>query len=487
MNEMMVQIDLMAMFQPHGGDNSQSLSSPGQEGEADWSFLECLLGAFNGVEHLLENGEALRGRKRFSMFAPAAGGDQQGAPLLDQSVNEHSQNLIQKVGTEEMFKAKPTNMSEIKAEQPDGTAIEKSTQGDSEAPSGIWRIKETSTTIKAGGIIIERSTQGDPGPATDIWKSEGPIKTIEAGGKIVEGPVNVDSDPGTAGWKAEGSADKENNLLTSSKLPDRTAGVKNTERIERPGEIPRIFKEGSSRPSETSTQTDPESPLKVSSETLPQAYQNPVRRAYMSYAHFQMVSKNQEIQLGDYHAPEIRQNRGTQESLISHDDVASSPLSPPSAAGESGIMGARPHSISLTEGVMQQILENLNVKTWKVGQKDLRIQLHPEEMGRVRMEIGLKDHQIVLKIHVENPLVKDLIENSVAQLRENLNDQGLKMDRCSVTVSDQFHHSSGRNDDHLPETKDVPFSVDGCETQEATAQGSNPSYHWDSDLVNLFI
>jgi hypothetical protein len=432
------------------------------------------------------------------MFVPAAEGGRQGqgAPLLDQSVNEHSQNLIQKIGTEEMVDAKPTNRSEIKAEQPDGTAIEKSTQGDSEAPSGIWKIKETSTTIKAGRMIIERSIQGDPGPATDVWKSEGPIKTIEAGGKIVEAPVNVESDPGTNGWKAEGRADKENDFLTFSKVPDKTAAVKNTEPIGRPSEISRIFREGFSRPSETSTQTDAESPLKVSSETLPlkvssetlpQAHHTPVRRAYVSYAQFQMVSKNQEIQLGDYHAPEIRQNRGTQESPIAHDDVAGSPLSPQSAAGEPGIIGARPHSISLTEGVMQQILENLNVKTWKVGQRDLRIQLHPEEMGRVRMEIGLKDHQIVLKIHVENPLVKDLIENSVAQLRENLHDQGLKMDRCSVTVSDQFHHSSGRNDDHLPETKDAPFSVDGSETQDATTQGMNPSHHWDSDLVNLFI
>lgn len=240
MNEMMVQIDLMAMFQPHGGDNSQSLSSPGQEGEADWSFLECLLGAFNGVEHLLENGGALRGRERFSMFAPfkhieaEAGDDRQGTPLLDQSVNEHTQNLIQKVGTEETFDAKPTNRSGIKAGQPDGTAIERSTQGDSEAPSGIWKIEETSTTIKAGGMIIERSTQGDPGAAPDVWKAEGPIKTIEAGGKIVEGPVNGDSDPGTTVWKAEGTEDKENHFLTSSKVPDTTAAVKNRGHREAP-------------------------------------------------------------------------------------------------------------------------------------------------------------------------------------------------------------------------------------------------------------
>ena len=143
---------------------------------------------------------------------------------------------------------------------------------------------------------------------------------------------------------------------------------------------------------------------------------------------------------------------------------------------------------SLVDGFMQQILEHLNVKTWRVAQREVRIQLHPEEMGRLNMEIGMKDHQVIVKIHVENPFVKDLIENNLAQLREGLLDQGMRMDRCSVTVGDHFQHQSGRDgDDGTEGSGDSLSSIDDGETEKMPSQHPWSAYAGDSDLVNLFI
>ncbi|NIQ38262.1 MAG: hypothetical protein GTN81_06705 [Proteobacteria bacterium] len=184
---------------------------------------------------------------------------------------------------------------------------------------------------------------------------------------------------------------------------------------------------------------------------------------------------------------ETSQKRGIQEPLPAYKEGPNSLTAQPLASEQIAVRASRPLPLSLADGVMQQILENLNVRTWRVGQKNFKIQLHPEEMGRLRLEIGMREHQVVLKINVENPLVKDLIENNLAQLRENLLDRGLRMDKCLVTVNDHFQPQSGGGQDNSTTSANHPFPIDQGEIDETASQRLSSPDYWDTGLVNLFI
>jgi len=156
----------------------------------------------------------------------------------------------------------------------------------------------------------------------------------------------------------------------------------------------------------------------------------------------------------------------------------------PAATGSGG---SRPSAVTMADGFMQQVLENLNVRGWKVGRREVKIQLHPEELGHLRMEIGVREQQVVVKIHVENPFVKDLIENNLGQLRDGLLDQGLKMDGCSVTVSEHFQPQSGGAGDNPAGSGDQPLAAEMAEPEEGPSRRSLGSYGWNPEGVNLFV
>jgi len=76
------------------------------------------------------------------------------------------------------------------------------------------------------------------------------------------------------------------------------------------------------------------------------------------------------------------------------------------------------------------------------GQNEIRIDLKPEFLGQLRMQIITESHQVTVKIIAESHFVKDLIENNFFQLKQDLQNQGLKVDQLEVSVAndaDQRH------------------------------------------------
>lgn len=461
---------MMMMFQPLASDMGQLQSScPVQQSAEDSSFVECLLGAFNGAGRVIGNETS----------------PDDGKPLLISCVSK---------GVE-------------------------------------WKFKED----LLGFPQRERSMIQSPGPVDQkdrITEIKGTLpaegndtKKIESVGKLIKGSGDANSDAFHSIPKAKGVEVGTKNPVASSEAADKAIAGEIRKETESPPEILRIAKDSASVSSEPVLQkvqksllTDvpaasrPDVQRVVRGEVLGQLFQDLVRRSNTSHVSTQVgkegkgvllsdtslseIGQKREINLqvgkegrgvllSDPSVPEIGQKREMREFVPIYEEAASSRTTQPLSPGETLIVRNRP--ISLADGVMPQILENLNLRTWKVGQKELKIQLHPEELGRLRMEIGLKDHQVVLKINVENPFVKDLIENNLAQLREGLLDRGLRMDKCSVTVSDHFQHQSGRNQDNSTGSGDHPFSMDRGEAEETASQRVCSPYHQDSDLVNLFI
>lgn len=87
---------------------------------------------------------------------------------------------------------------------------------------------------------------------------------------------------------------------------------------------------------------------------------------------------------------------------------------------------------------MDQIVSKA-VYQLKNGQNSVRIDLKPEFLGQVRMQIVTVDQQVSIRISAELPVVKEMLENNLQQLKADLQQQGLEVDEIDVSVSTDSH------------------------------------------------
>ena len=86
----------------------------------------------------------------------------------------------------------------------------------------------------------------------------------------------------------------------------------------------------------------------------------------------------------------------------------------------------------------------LNVKN---GRSEFKIDLKPESLGHLKMQILTENNRVTVRILAENPLVKDMIESNLGQLKANFQNQGLEIEKFDVSVardSDQNGTGDGR-------------------------------------------
>ena len=65
----------------------------------------------------------------------------------------------------------------------------------------------------------------------------------------------------------------------------------------------------------------------------------------------------------------------------------------------------------------------------------MEIQLHPVELGTVNLQVVAKDGNVSARLAVQDETVRAALESQIVQLRENLQQQGLKIDAVEVTVA----------------------------------------------------
>lgn len=68
---------------------------------------------------------------------------------------------------------------------------------------------------------------------------------------------------------------------------------------------------------------------------------------------------------------------------------------------------------------------------------ELKLQLNPEHLGRMEVRVHAHEGAVSAVIRVEHAGVRDLVENQLAALRTSLAEQGIKIDRLEVSVSQQ--------------------------------------------------
>lgn len=83
------------------------------------------------------------------------------------------------------------------------------------------------------------------------------------------------------------------------------------------------------------------------------------------------------------------------------------------------------------------------------GENRVSIKLHPPELGKVQVELVMKDNQVNARINTENVAVKEVILTNLDQLKSNIENAGISVNKFDVEVGgfkNQF-------DQHLPNGK----------------------------------
>ncbi|MDR2888792.1 MAG: flagellar hook-length control protein FliK [Lachnospiraceae bacterium] len=93
-----------------------------------------------------------------------------------------------------------------------------------------------------------------------------------------------------------------------------------------------------------------------------------------------------------------------------------------------------------TEQIMRQILDYMKVSL-KPEMNRLEMQLNPENLGTVHVEIASKEGVVTAQFTAQNDLVKATIESQLIELKENLRAQGIKVEAVEVNVQSQAFDS----------------------------------------------
>ncbi len=86
-----------------------------------------------------------------------------------------------------------------------------------------------------------------------------------------------------------------------------------------------------------------------------------------------------------------------------------------------------------TQDIMRQILDYMRIQV-RPGESSLEMQLHPESLGSLHIQIASKGGVVTANFIAQNETVKAALESQMIQLRESFEQQGVKVEAIQVTV-----------------------------------------------------
>ena len=105
----------------------------------------------------------------------------------------------------------------------------------------------------------------------------------------------------------------------------------------------------------------------------------------------------------------------------------------------------KPLQTEIIKQVVDRAAMNLNS-----GRTVIKINLKPESLGHLRLQITTENHQVMLKIMTEVPFVKEIIENNINHLKAALHVHGLQIDDFDVFVAHDSDQHGGRYENAKP-------------------------------------
>ncbi len=87
-----------------------------------------------------------------------------------------------------------------------------------------------------------------------------------------------------------------------------------------------------------------------------------------------------------------------------------------------------------TMDLIEQIAENVKVNISQES-TSMEMQLNPENLGKVYLQVSTKEGSVHAELATSNEAVRTALEAQIADLRESLNQAGVKVDSIEVTVA----------------------------------------------------
>ena len=87
-----------------------------------------------------------------------------------------------------------------------------------------------------------------------------------------------------------------------------------------------------------------------------------------------------------------------------------------------------------TESIMRQMVDYMKLHV-NANVSEMEIQLQPASLGTVNLNIASKNGAITAQFTAQSETVKEALESQIVQLRENLDERGIKVEAIEVTVS----------------------------------------------------
>lgn len=94
--------------------------------------------------------------------------------------------------------------------------------------------------------------------------------------------------------------------------------------------------------------------------------------------------------------------------------------------------------------VINQMIDSIKLNA-TADTTQMEIQLTPENLGKINLTVAAKDGVITASIITANETVKAIVESQLVQLKETMNNQGLKVEDVEVTVANQAFDQNAEN------------------------------------------
>lgn len=91
-----------------------------------------------------------------------------------------------------------------------------------------------------------------------------------------------------------------------------------------------------------------------------------------------------------------------------------------------------------TNQIMDQIVEYMKFHI-KPETQEMEMQLHPASLGTVHVQIAAKDGVITAQFAAQNETVKAVLETQMIQLKQQFEEQGIKVEAVEVTVANHAY------------------------------------------------
>ena len=84
--------------------------------------------------------------------------------------------------------------------------------------------------------------------------------------------------------------------------------------------------------------------------------------------------------------------------------------------------------------IVRQVVDEIKL-VMKPETTSMELQLNPEHLGKVNINVSMKAGMITAQIAVTDAMVKEALENQIQVLRDNMNEQGMKIEAVEVVIA----------------------------------------------------